>query len=272
MAPTSPSRSRAAGSSAFRLPRSAGRSSLGTMGPRPRTMSSFRPPCLPGWHRSPLPRPVRWGPRSGARSAISGRTGGCGSRSSCTSGPARAASCGASPRSAHRTNRRSPATTTPPWPPLRSAVPPPHPTPSSRPTSSSTSPPMQPDPIEKGHALRYSLTITNAGTAVAHHVIVTDHLPPAWSPSTSFRSWTAGAALRSVRPKGERRSRSFASERRSTLAPARRGRSTSGSTPTARADRCATASPFRRGTNRHPPRRTTPPHMWIPSGVRRRSP
>jgi uncharacterized repeat protein (TIGR01451 family) len=32
-------------------------------------------------------------------------------------------------------------------------------------------------PVEKGHALRYSLTITNAGTAVAHHVIVTDRLP-----------------------------------------------------------------------------------------------
>src|SRR5947207_2732728 len=32
--------------------------------------------------------------------------------------------------------------------------------------------------IEKGHALRYSLTVTNAGAAVAHHVSVTDRLPP----------------------------------------------------------------------------------------------
>jgi len=37
-------------------------------------------------------------------------------------------------------------------------------------------------PVEKGHALRYSLTITNAGTAVAHHVIVTDRLPPGVEP------------------------------------------------------------------------------------------
>lgn len=37
-------------------------------------------------------------------------------------------------------------------------------------------------PIEKGHALRYSLTITNAGTAAAHHVIVTDRLPPGVEP------------------------------------------------------------------------------------------
>ena len=37
-------------------------------------------------------------------------------------------------------------------------------------------------PIQKGHALRYSLTVTNAGTAVAHHVIVTDRLPPGVEP------------------------------------------------------------------------------------------
>jgi uncharacterized repeat protein (TIGR01451 family) len=37
-------------------------------------------------------------------------------------------------------------------------------------------------PIEKGHALRYSLTITNAGTAAAHRVIVTDRLPPGVEP------------------------------------------------------------------------------------------
>ena len=37
-------------------------------------------------------------------------------------------------------------------------------------------------PVEKGHALRYSLTVTNAGTAVAHHVIVTDRLPPGVEP------------------------------------------------------------------------------------------
>jgi uncharacterized repeat protein (TIGR01451 family) len=37
-------------------------------------------------------------------------------------------------------------------------------------------------PVEKGHALRYSLTITNAGAAVAHHVIVTDRLPPGVEP------------------------------------------------------------------------------------------
>jgi len=37
-------------------------------------------------------------------------------------------------------------------------------------------------PVEKGHALRYSLTVTNAGTAAAHHVIVTDRLPPGVEP------------------------------------------------------------------------------------------
>jgi uncharacterized repeat protein (TIGR01451 family) len=37
-------------------------------------------------------------------------------------------------------------------------------------------------PIQKGHALRYSLTVTNAGAAVAHHVIVTDRLPPGVEP------------------------------------------------------------------------------------------
>jgi uncharacterized repeat protein (TIGR01451 family) len=37
-------------------------------------------------------------------------------------------------------------------------------------------------PIEKGHALRYPLTVTNAGTAAAHHVIVTDRLPPGVEP------------------------------------------------------------------------------------------
>jgi hypothetical protein len=36
--------------------------------------------------------------------------------------------------------------------------------------------------VEKAHALRYSVTITNAGTAVAHHVIVTDRLPPGVEP------------------------------------------------------------------------------------------
>jgi uncharacterized repeat protein (TIGR01451 family) len=37
-------------------------------------------------------------------------------------------------------------------------------------------------PVEKGQALRYSLTITNAGAAVAHHVVVTDRLPPGVEP------------------------------------------------------------------------------------------
>ncbi len=37
-------------------------------------------------------------------------------------------------------------------------------------------------PIQKGHALRYSLTVTNAGAAAAHHVIVTDRLPPGVEP------------------------------------------------------------------------------------------
>jgi uncharacterized repeat protein (TIGR01451 family) len=37
-------------------------------------------------------------------------------------------------------------------------------------------------PIQKGHALRYSLTVTNAGAAVAHHVNVTDRLPPRVEP------------------------------------------------------------------------------------------
>jgi uncharacterized repeat protein (TIGR01451 family) len=37
-------------------------------------------------------------------------------------------------------------------------------------------------PVQKGRALRYSLTITNAGAAVAHHVIVTDRLPPGVEP------------------------------------------------------------------------------------------
>ena len=36
--------------------------------------------------------------------------------------------------------------------------------------------------VEKAHALRYSMTITNAGTAVAHHLIVTDRLPPGVEP------------------------------------------------------------------------------------------
>jgi uncharacterized repeat protein (TIGR01451 family) len=37
-------------------------------------------------------------------------------------------------------------------------------------------------PIQKGHALRYSLTVANAGTAVAHHVTVTDRLPSGVEP------------------------------------------------------------------------------------------
>jgi uncharacterized repeat protein (TIGR01451 family) len=37
-------------------------------------------------------------------------------------------------------------------------------------------------PVEKGQALGYSLTITNAGAAVAHHVVVTDRLPPGVEP------------------------------------------------------------------------------------------
>jgi uncharacterized repeat protein (TIGR01451 family) len=32
-------------------------------------------------------------------------------------------------------------------------------------------------PIQKGHAVRYSLTVANAGSGVAHHVVVTDRLP-----------------------------------------------------------------------------------------------
>ncbi len=37
-------------------------------------------------------------------------------------------------------------------------------------------------PVQKGHALRYSLTVTNAGAAVAHDVIVTDRLPAGVEP------------------------------------------------------------------------------------------
>jgi uncharacterized repeat protein (TIGR01451 family) len=32
-------------------------------------------------------------------------------------------------------------------------------------------------PIQKGHAVRYSLTVANKGSGVAHHVVVTDRLP-----------------------------------------------------------------------------------------------
>jgi uncharacterized repeat protein (TIGR01451 family) len=32
-------------------------------------------------------------------------------------------------------------------------------------------------PIQKGHAVRYTLTVANAGSGVAHHVVVTDRLP-----------------------------------------------------------------------------------------------
>jgi uncharacterized repeat protein (TIGR01451 family) len=32
-------------------------------------------------------------------------------------------------------------------------------------------------PIQKGHAVRYSLTVANGGSGVAHHVVVTDRLP-----------------------------------------------------------------------------------------------
>ncbi|MDP9301155.1 MAG: DUF11 domain-containing protein [Actinomycetota bacterium] len=37
-------------------------------------------------------------------------------------------------------------------------------------------------PIQKGHAVRYALTVTNAGTASAHHVTVTDRLPSGVEP------------------------------------------------------------------------------------------
>jgi uncharacterized repeat protein (TIGR01451 family) len=48
-------------------------------------------------------------------------------------------------------------------------------------------------PVEKGHALRYSLTITNAGTAVAHHVIVTDRLPPGVEPINLLPKMNGGS-------------------------------------------------------------------------------
>jgi uncharacterized repeat protein (TIGR01451 family) len=37
-------------------------------------------------------------------------------------------------------------------------------------------------PIQKGHAVRYSLTVANAGSGVAHHVVVTDRLPSGVEP------------------------------------------------------------------------------------------
>ncbi|TMM21302.1 MAG: DUF11 domain-containing protein [Actinobacteria bacterium] len=37
-------------------------------------------------------------------------------------------------------------------------------------------------PIQKGHAVRYSMTVANAGSAVAHHVVVTDRLPSGVEP------------------------------------------------------------------------------------------
>jgi uncharacterized repeat protein (TIGR01451 family) len=37
-------------------------------------------------------------------------------------------------------------------------------------------------PIRKGHAVRYSLTVTNAGAGAAHHVVVTDRLPSGVEP------------------------------------------------------------------------------------------
>ena len=37
-------------------------------------------------------------------------------------------------------------------------------------------------PIQKGQAVRYSLTVANAGSGVAHHVVVTDRLPPGVEP------------------------------------------------------------------------------------------
>ena len=37
-------------------------------------------------------------------------------------------------------------------------------------------------PIQKGHAVRDSLTVANAGSGVAHHVVVTDRLPPGVEP------------------------------------------------------------------------------------------
>jgi uncharacterized repeat protein (TIGR01451 family) len=37
-------------------------------------------------------------------------------------------------------------------------------------------------PIQKGHAVRYSLTVANAGSGIAHHVVVTDRLPSGVEP------------------------------------------------------------------------------------------
>jgi len=37
-------------------------------------------------------------------------------------------------------------------------------------------------PIQKGHAVRYSLTVANTGSGVAHHVVVTDRLPTGVEP------------------------------------------------------------------------------------------
>jgi len=37
-------------------------------------------------------------------------------------------------------------------------------------------------PIQKGHAVRYSLTVANEGSGVAHHVVVTDRLPSGVEP------------------------------------------------------------------------------------------
>jgi len=48
-------------------------------------------------------------------------------------------------------------------------------------------------PIQKGHALRYSLTVRNAGTAATHRVTVTDRLPGAVQPINLLPTMDGGS-------------------------------------------------------------------------------
>ena len=59
-------------------------------------------------------------------------------------------------------------------------------------------------PIQKGHAVRYSVTVANVGEGVAHHVTVTDRLPSGVErPGTVFyRDVTPGTYTFTVEPYG----------------------------------------------------------------------
>ena len=48
-------------------------------------------------------------------------------------------------------------------------------------------------PIQKGHAVRYSLTVANAGSGVAHHVVVTDQLPSGVEPINLLPTMDGGS-------------------------------------------------------------------------------